>query len=50
MKTKKEKKEVKTKKTVEVKALNKVTGGGARGGFAVGGLSQTFTDNGEIKE
>jgi len=39
MKTKKVKKEVKVKKTVDVKDLNKVTGGGARGGFAVGGLT-----------
>ncbi len=41
MKTKKVKKEVKAKKAVDVKDLNKVTGGGSRGGFAVGGLSQT---------
>ncbi len=48
MKTKKVKKEVKTKKVVDVKDLNKVTGGGAKGGFAVGGLTgQGFTDNGD---
>jgi len=39
MKTKKVKKEVKTKKTVDVKDLSKVTGGGAKGGFAIGGLT-----------
>ncbi len=44
MKTKKEKKTVKsekTKKAVNLKELEKVTGGGAKGGFAVGGLSGT---------
>ena len=42
MKTKKEKKTVKsekTKKEVNLKELEKVTGGGTKGGFAVGGLS-----------
>ncbi len=42
MKTKKEKKTVKsekTKKEVNLKELEKVTGGGAKGGFAIGGIT-----------
>ncbi len=46
MKTKKVKKEVKTKKVVDVKDLNKVTGGGEKGGFAVGGLNNQNIDGG----